>query len=109
VASQDAGRVGRLEHHRTRAVTEQHAGGAVIEVEDARKHFRADHQRLAGGAGLDHGIGNGERVNEAAADSLYVEGGATGNTQFVLQDEGAGGKVIARVGGAAVDKADLSG
>ena len=45
VAGQDARRLGRLEHHRAGAVAEQHAGRAVLEVEDAREHFGADHQR----------------------------------------------------------------
>ena len=68
------GVVAGLEHHRAGAVAEQHAGGAVVEIEDARKHFGADHQRLAGAAGADHRVGHGQRIDEAAADRLHVEG-----------------------------------
>ncbi len=51
VAGQNAWLVAGLEHHGTGAVAEQHAGGAVVEVEDARKDFRADDQRALGAAG----------------------------------------------------------
>jgi hypothetical protein len=56
------------------AVAEQHAGGAVFEIEDARKHFGADHQHVLVHAGLDEGVGGRDRVHEAAADGLHVEG-----------------------------------
>ena len=42
-----AGFIGRVQDHRAGAVAEQHAGGAVVEIENARKRFRADHQRRA--------------------------------------------------------------
>jgi hypothetical protein len=43
---------------------------------------------LGGGAGADHGVGHGQRVDEAAADRLHVEGRAAGDAQLVLQDAG---------------------
>ena len=46
-ARMDAGLVVRRQHHRAGAVAEQHAGAAVVPVEDARKHLGADHQRVA--------------------------------------------------------------
>ena len=48
---EDAARLARLrlllrvEHDGAGAIAEQHAGGAVVPVEDARKRLRADHQR----------------------------------------------------------------
>ena len=77
VGGQDAGRVRRLEHHRASAVAKQNAGGAVIEIDDARKDLCAHDQRLARRAGLDHGVGHGERVDKAAAHGLHIEGRAT--------------------------------
>jgi hypothetical protein len=46
-ARQHARFFGRLQDHRARAVAEQHAGGAVLEIENAREGFRADHERRA--------------------------------------------------------------
>ena len=37
----------RVQHHRAGAVAEQHAGAAVVPVEDAREGLGADHQRGA--------------------------------------------------------------
>ncbi len=48
VAGQDAGLVAGLEHDGAGAVAEQHAGRAVVEVEDAREDLGADHQRARG-------------------------------------------------------------
>ncbi len=42
---------------------------------------------LLHGAGLDHRVGHGQRIHEAAADRLHVEGRATGDAQLVLQDD----------------------
>ena len=42
----------RFQHDGAGAVAEQHAGGAVVPVEDARERLRADHQRALEGAGL---------------------------------------------------------
>ena len=41
----------RLQNHRARAIAEQHAGAAIIPVEDARESLGADHQRALEGAG----------------------------------------------------------
>ena len=47
LGGQDAGLVGSLEDHGAGAVAEQHAGLAVVPVQDARKHLGADDQRAA--------------------------------------------------------------
>ena len=45
-AGVDARLVAGDQHDRAGAVAEQHAGAAVVPVEDAREHFGADHQRV---------------------------------------------------------------
>ena len=109
IARQDAWLVARLEHHRAGTIAEQHAGRAIVEIQDAREHFRADHQRALGTAGLDHGIGHGQGVDEAAADRLHVEGGTAGDAQLVLQDGGRRGKHHVRRRGGDDDQIDVGG
>ena len=85
-----------LQHHSARAITKQHAGGAVIEVEDAREHLSAHHQCFAGGPSLDERVSHRQRINKAAAHRLNIKRCTTGATrlttrqgrlgQFVLQD-----------------------
>jgi hypothetical protein len=95
--------------HGPGAVAEQHAGRAVVEVQDAREHLGSDHQRLARAAGLDHRVRDGERVHEAAANGLHVESGAAGDAQLVLQDAGRGGEDHVRRGGGDDDQIDILG
>jgi hypothetical protein len=76
LGGKDARGVAGFQHHGAGAVAEQHAGGAVLEIEDAREHFGTDDQRLARGAGADHRIGHRQRVDETRADGLHVEGRA---------------------------------
>jgi hypothetical protein len=44
LGGQNAGLVGGLQHHGACAVTEQHAGRAVVEIQDAAEDFGAHHQ-----------------------------------------------------------------
>ena len=90
---QNAGGVGRFEHHGTRPVAKQHAGGAVVKVQNAAKYFRPNNQGALGRAGFDHAVGHGERVHKAAAHRLHVKGGATsdgfgvgwqGNIRYII-------------------------
>ena len=50
----------RLQHDRAGAVAEQHAGAAVLPVEDAREGLRADHQGALELPGLEEVVGDGE-------------------------------------------------
>ena len=109
VGSQDAGRVAGLQHHGARAVAEQHAGGAVVEIEDAAEHLGADHQRLVRRAVGDQRVGHRQRVDEAAAHRLHVEHRATGNAQLVLHDGRGGRKHHVRRGGGNDDQVDVAG
>ena len=56
VGREDARLVGCLHDHSACAVAKQHAGGAVVEIKNARENFRTDHQRTLGRAAFEHGI-----------------------------------------------------
>ena len=75
-AADQAGFVGGAEHHRAGAVAKEHAGAAVVPVEDTTEHFGADNQRAFGHAAADVGVGGGDGVDEAGTDGLQVECGA---------------------------------
>ena len=66
----------RFQHDRAGAVAEQHAGAAIGPVENAREGLRADHQRALVHAGAQQAVGGRERVDEARAHRLQVEGRA---------------------------------
>ena len=89
----------RLQHHGAGAVAEQHAGGAVVPVEDARKGLGADHQRALVGAAAQEIVGGGQRKDEARADRLQVEGRAMVDAEPVLdRDRGRRESVVRRRG-----------
>ncbi len=90
IGRQDAGRVAGGQHHRAGAVAKEHAGAAIVEVEDAREDLGTDDQRAPGRAGADHRVGNGQRIDEARAHRLHVEGRAAVHAQLVLHDAGRG-------------------
>ena len=66
----------RLQHHGAGAVAEEHAGGAVGPVEDAREGLRPDDQRAPALPGPQHRVGVADGEDEAGADRLQVEGRA---------------------------------
>ena len=100
--------VHRFQHHSARAITEEHAGGAVLEIQNAREHLGADHQRPARGAGADQRIGHGERVDKARAHGLHIEGRrAMGDAQLALQDGRRGRKHHVGRGGGHDDEVDV--
>ena len=71
-----AGLLLRLHHDGAGAVAEQHAGGAVVPIEDARERLRADHQRALVGPRAQQAVGDRKPVHEAGAHRLQVERGA---------------------------------
>ena len=71
----------RLEHDGAGAVAEQHAGGAVRPVENAREGFRADDEGALELAGLEEVVGDRQGVDEARAHRLHVEGRALGDAE----------------------------
>jgi len=88
IAGENTRCIGGFEHDCACAVSKQHAGRTVCKIKYAREHFGANDQRSAGRTGFDHGIGHRQRIDKSAADSLYVKGCTTCNTQLILQDTG---------------------
>ncbi len=74
------------------AVSEQHAGRAVVPVEDAGEGLGADDERPLEHAALQIVVGGGEREDEAGAHRLHVEGRAMGDAELGLDGHGGGGK-----------------
>ena len=109
VAGEDAGRVRGLEHDRARAVAEEHAGAAILPVEDAREDLGADHERAAMRARADEEVGGGERVDEARAHGLHVEGRAALHAELRLQQAGARRKHHVGRRGGDDDEVDVGG
>ena len=90
VGGQNAGGLGRFEHHGTGAVAKQHAGGAVLKIQNTGKNLSAHHQRTARATGADHGVGHGQGINKAAAYRLHIKRRTAGRPQFALQNAGRG-------------------
>ena len=97
-----------LQHDRAGAVAEQHAGAAVVPVEDAREGLGADHQRGRGEAALDHAVGDRQSVDEAGADRLDVEGGPLGHAERRLHARRRGGEGPVRSGGGEHDEVEVA-
>ena len=83
----------RFQHHRAGAIAEQHAGGAVVPVEDAREGLGADHQRALEAPGLQQSVGGRQRINKARADRLQVERGAVRDAKPACTVTAVAGKV----------------
>ena len=79
VRRQNTWRLGRFQHHGARTVTKQHAGRAVLEIEQARENLRTHHQRTFGVTRADHGIGHGQGVNKTTAHGLHIKSRSTSN------------------------------
>ena len=110
IGREDTRLVGSLHDHSACAIAKQHAGGAVVEIENAREDFRTDHQRTLGRAAFEHGISHRQSIDEAAAHGLHIKRRATvGNTQFVLHDAGGGRKHHIGRGRGHNDQIDLAG
>ena len=101
-----AGLVLRLEHDRAGAVAEQHAGAAIVPVENARERLRADHQRALVGAGAQEIVGGREREDEAGAHRLQIEGRAMMDAERVLDRDRGRRKGIVRRRGRQHDQVD---
>ena len=73
-------------------VAKQHAGAAVIPIENTRKDFGAHDQCPLVRAGLDEFLRDRKRVNEAAANSLDVEGRCAFIAEFSCSRQAVLGK-----------------
>ena len=96
-SSRRAGLRLRFEHDGAGAVAEQHAGGAVGPVEDAREGLRPDHQRPLEGAGPQERVGGRQREDEAGTHRLQVEGGAVVMPSSACTATALAGKVLSGV------------
>ena len=99
----------RLEDDRAGAVTEQHAGAAVVPVEDAREGLRADHQGSRCKAVLDQAVGHRDAVDEAGTNRLDVEGRSAGHAQPGLDACGRGRKGFVGRRGREHDQVEVGG
>ncbi len=109
LAANNAGLVGSLDHDRARAVAKQHAGTAVVPVQDAREHFGADDQGHLGAAGLYEGIGRGQGIDKAAAYRLDIECGPALGAQIGLHQASRTGKHEVGSGSGDDDQVDVIG
>ena len=106
VGSQNAGRIRSLQHHGTGAVAKQHAGGAVVEIEQTGEHLGTHDQGPLGITGADHGVSHAQGVYKTGTDRLHIKRRCTGYAagfraelrQFVLQYAGGGRKDHVRRG-----------
>ena len=103
------GLVLRLEHDRAGAVAEQHAGTAIVPVENARERLGADHQRALVGAAAQEIVGGRERKDEAGAHRLQIEGGAMMDAELVLDRDRGRRKGVVRRRGRQHDQVDRLG
>src|SRR5262249_36502273 len=101
-----AGLALRLQHNRARAVAEQHAGGAVAPIEDARKGFRPYHQGTLECAGLEQTVDSRKPEDEARTHCLQIEGGPMGKAETGLDGDGGRRKGIVWGGGREHDQVD---
>ena len=96
----------RLQHHRAGAVAEQHAGAAIVPVEDAREGLGTDHQRALEGACAQEIVGGGEREHETGAHGLKVEGRAMIDAEPVLHGDSRRREGVVRRRGRQHDQVD---
>jgi hypothetical protein len=89
----------RAQEDSPRAVAEQHAGAAVLPVQDTGIDLAADHQNAAGLPGSDHPVGHGQAIDETGARGGKVEPKALGHPQLRLHAQRGGGKrLVGRAG-----------
>ena len=89
-------RVRGLEHRGAGAVAEEHAGGAVLPVEEARQPLRADHERVLDRARDDHPPRDGDRGDEARTRGLHVESAGSGRAELRLHEARGRRKEVVR-------------
>jgi len=104
-----AGLLLAAKHHRSGPVAEQHAGAAVLPVDQARERFGANHQRGVCLTHADEIVGGGEGVNEASAHRLQVEGDARAGIEFTLDRRRRSRKGVVRRRSGDQDEIDVPG
>ncbi|KAG1588643.1 hypothetical protein G6F46_014671 [Rhizopus delemar] len=107
VGAEDAGLFVGLEHDGTGAITEQHAGGAVVPVDHAGQRFGTDHQHVLAVAGTDELVGHAQLEHKARTGRVDVKGRAPCNTELGLDQARGGGENEVRRGRADHDHVEL--
>src|SRR5207248_7864723 len=74
----------RVQEQRTGPVAEQHAGAAVLPIEDARECLGPDDERRAGLAEAQRVVGNRQRKDETGAHRLHIESSAARHSEARL-------------------------
>ena len=97
------------DHHRAGAVAEQHAGRAVLVVDDARHHVGADDQRVIVRAARHDLAGRRQRIGERRAGRAQVEAPGAPRADLVLDEAGGARKHHVRRDRADDDDADVVG
>ena len=98
-----------LQNRRAGAVAEQHAGVAVLPIDDGGKLFRADDQHGVVGARHDELLGDFQAVNKSGAGGFEVESGRAARADFLLHQAGRGRKRHVGRDGGDDDQIDLLG
>ena len=83
---QDAALARRNQNDGTGAVAEQHAGAAIVPIENARIDLRADDECVTRHAACNHSISERQCVNESRTHGLQIKCRAAMRAQFFLQD-----------------------
>ena len=99
----------RLEHDRARAVAEQHAGGAVRPIENARERLRTNDNGALELARLEEIVSDRHRVDKARAHGLHVECRAFRHAERVLNGDRGRRKGAIRRRGRADHQIDVDG
>src|SRR5439155_10391100 len=98
-----------LQNGRARAVAEEHAGVAVLPVDDGGESFGADDQHRFVGAGHDELLADFQSVDETGASGFDVESGGVSGAELLLHQAGGGGEEHVRSDGGDDNQLDLVG
>ncbi len=102
-----AARLGRRHHHRAGAVAEDDAGRAILVVDDARHHVRADHQHVLVRAARHELARRRQRIGERGTGRAQVETPGVVRADLVLDQAGGAREHHVRRHRPADDHADV--
>ncbi len=72
----------RFQHHRRGAITEQHAGAAILPIEQPRKRLSTDDERALVRPCGQELVRRRQREDETRADRLQIESDAAGSCRI---------------------------
>ena len=106
---QNARLVGRAYYHGAGTVTKQHAGTAVVPVQQAAHDFGAHYQHVFGHAAFDVTVGRSQGVDKTGAHRLHIKCRYARDTQLFLQNTGGTGEHHVRRSGSDDDQVQIGG